>query len=176
MSQREATTCKLPLLDGEDTNTARLTVVESDLQSLERPSRFGTGDEASLNELLCTAWGLVLRCYTGQETVSFQFRQSICDDVISNPTVSRIHQSTYRVLFDEEESLSSCFAKAKDGFVDLGNERGNPSLSSAASDSASLSTAEYMNTSVWIQGKNCKDTQDVIVEKVFKPGLIARSE
>ena len=166
MSQREATSCKLPLLDGEDTNTVRLTVVESELQYVDRLQRLGKGDRASLNDLLCTAWGLLLRCYTGQENVSFQFRQSICDDLVSNSSVSRLSQSTFRMVFDEHESLSSCLAKAKDGYVDVGNQRGNPSLSSTASALASLSAADYQNTHVWIQGINCKDTQDIAVGKV----------
>ena len=160
--------CKLPLLDGEDTTTTRLTRVESEFQYVDKLQRAGKRDEASLNDLLCTAWGLLLRCYTGQDDISFHFRQNICDDLISNSAVSRLHQSTFRVVFDEHESLLSCFAKAKDSHVDVGSQRGNLSLSSTASDSASFSAADYQNTYVWVHGINCKDTQDIVVGKVVR--------
>ena len=166
MSQRQATSCKLPLLDGEDTNTAQLARVESEFQYVDKLQRAGKRDEASLSDKLCTAWGLLLRCYTGQDDISFHFRQNICDDLVSNSPVSRIYQSTFRVVFDEHENLLSCFAKAKDSHVDVGNQRGNLSLYPTASSSVSSSTADHQNTYVWVKSMNCKDAQDIAVEKV----------
>ena len=164
MSHTQATSCKLPLLDGEVTAKARLIVTDLQLGNIERIQHFGKGDITSFSELLCTAWGLLLRCYTGQDDISFHFHQSINEKLVSNSTVPPINQSTFRMVFDEHETLSTCFAKAKDGYA--GNERGGPSLVSTALESRSLSAASYQNTHVWIQDSTRKDTQDVAVEKV----------
>ena len=165
MSHAEATPCKLPLLDGDDTTDPRLLVVEKDLANVERRQGFSTGDVASVKDLLCTAWGLLLRCFTGQDEVSFHFRQDTIDNLVSNSAAPRTFQSIFQMVFDEHDSLATCLAKAKDGYA--GNEQRQPSLVSSGTGSTSLSATGHQNTHVWVQDANAIDAQNVAVDKVF---------
>ena len=164
MSHTEATPCKLPLLDGEKTTDSRLLTTETEFEYAERFQSLGNRDTASFNNLLCTAWGLLLRCFTGQDEISFHFRQNVTDDGLSNPAVSRTFQSMFQVEFDEHDSLATCYAKAKDGCA--GNERRQISLVSTVTDSASPSATGQQNTYVWVQGAS-DDAQDVVINKVI---------
>lgn len=165
MSYAEAASCRLPLLDGEDTTEPQLITTELELENVETLQRFANGDVASFNAMLCTAWGLLLRCYTGQDHVSFYFRQGNVDDPVPNSTVPRDSQSTFQMAFYDQESLSTCVLRAKDGYTD--DERGGPSLFSAVSDQRSFSGPYNRNTHVWVQGGIRKDMGGVIVRKVF---------
>lgn len=165
MSQLEAMSCKLSLLDGEDTTRSRLMMTEVELENPDRLQNLGKGDRASFNDMLCTAWGLLLRCYTGQDNVSFHFGQGNVDGLASKSAIPRDRQSIFRMEFCEQESLSTCVARAKDSYAD--NERGVPSLVSTVSDSRSFSASHYQNTHVWVEDASCEDTQDVTIQKVF---------
>lgn len=165
MSHTEAMSCKLPLLDGEDTSEPRLMVTELEFDNSEILQNFSKGDVVSFNDLLYTAWALLLRCYTGQDNVSFYLRQSNVDHLVPKSAVPRDHQPTFRMAFHDQESLSTCVARAKDGYAC--NERGGQSLVSTESDSRPFSAAHYQNTHVWVQDATCIDTQDVAVQKVF---------
>ena len=165
MSHTEATPCKLPLLDGEKTTDSRLLTTETEFEYAERFQSLGNRDTASFDNLLCTAWGLLLRCFTGQDEISFHFRQSVIDDGLSNPAVSRAFQSMFQVEFDEHDSLATCYAKAKDGYA--GNERRQTSLVSTVTDSASPPATGQQNTYVWVQGAS-DDAQDVAIDKVIQ--------
>lgn len=165
MSHVEATSCKLPLLDGEDSTAPRLTTTEFEPENAERLQKFDEGDVGSFNDILCTAWGLLLRCYTGQDNVFFHFRQSNVDNVVSNLAVHGDYQSTFQMTFHEQESLSTCISRAKDGYTD--DERGGTSLISTASDSRPFSSSHYQNTHVWVQNATRNDMQDVAVQKVL---------
>lgn len=169
MSQTEAITCKIPLLDGEDTTRPQLIETELELENVERLHYLGERDPASFNAVLCTAWGLLLRCYAGQDDVSFHFRQDCVDGSISNSAGPREHQSMFRIKFHEDENLSTCVARAKDGFAD--DERVGPFVVSTESDSRTFSVSRNQNTSVWVQNATCKVSQDVIVPKVCQSTL-----
>lgn len=156
--------CKLPLLDEEETTKSRLMTAEVELESAERFLNIARGDVVTFKDMLCTAWGLLLRCYTGQDNVSFYFRQGHVDDPVSNSAVPRDSHSTFRMSFHEQESLSLCVARAKDACADA--EREGPSLGPPVSDSRSLSASRDQNTHVWIRNATCKDTQDSAVQKV----------
>lgn len=164
MSQREATSCKLPLLDGGDTARSQLIMTELELENVERLHDIGKRDPASFNALLCTAWGLLLRCYTGQDDVSFHHRQDNVNELISNSASPREHFSAFRITFHETENLSMCVTRAKDGYAE--DERVGPSVVSKVSDSRSLSASRDQNTGVWVQNTTCKSPQDVAVPKV----------
>ena len=164
MSNSEAASCKLPLLDGEDSTRAHITVAELEPENIGRLQSFGNGDVSSFNDLLCTAWGLLLRCYTGQDDISFHFLQSVADDSVSKSIVPEANQSTFRAVFDEHECLSTCFAKAKDGYA--GNKRGSLSLVSTESDSRRFPAVGLQNTYVWVKDSTHTDTQNVAVQKV----------
>lgn len=70
--------CKLPLLDGSGTDIVSVDVKCGDI------------DEKTLT----TAWGLVLRCYTGQDDVAFQLH--------ANGKIQKL-----KIVFDENEPLSA---------------------------------------------------------------------
>ena len=161
MSHTEAISCKLPLLDGENTTRARLIEIELGLENVERLQDFNKKDPTPFNDLLCIAWGLLLRCYTGQDDISFHFRQNIVGDLVPNPAIPLINQSTFRMVFHEHESLSTCFAKAKVGYAE--NECGAPSLVPTVSDSSSYSAATHQNTHISVQDSTRKVAQDVVV-------------
>ncbi len=165
MANTEVTSCKLPLLDGEDAAENCLIMTELELEDTAIFQNFGKGEVASFDDLLCTAWALLLRCYTGQDNVSFHLRQSSVDDVASTLAVPRIRESSFRMSFEEHDSLSACISKAKDGYGS--NERAEPPIVSTVSESGSSFTADYQNTYVWIQDININDTQKIAVQKVF---------
>ncbi len=165
MSHTEAMSCKLPLLDGEDTSEPRLMTTALELESAEILQNFSKGNVASFDDMICAAWGLLLRCYTGQDNVSFYFEQDNADDLVSKSAVPRDRQSTFRMAFHEQETLSMCVARAKDGYGE--SERGGPSLVSTVSDSRSLPSSYYQNTHVRVEDATCKRMQDVAVQKVF---------
>lgn len=164
MSHTEAMSCKLPLLDGEDVARVRLLETELELESFDCLQEFGEKDVTSFNDLLCTAWGLLLRCYTGQDDISFHFRQINADDVLPTPDVHLNNPSVFRMAFDEHETLSTCFAKAKDGYSP---NSPNESVVSTVSDSSSSSAAGNQNTHVFIRDSTRKITQDIVVQKVL---------
>ena len=165
MSHTEATPCKLPLLDGGETADSRLLTTETELENVGRFQSLGNRDTASFNDLLCTAWGLLLRCFTGQDEISFHFRRNVIDDGVSNRAVPQTFQSMFRMEFDEHDSLATCYAKAKDGYA--GKERRQTSLVSTVPDSPSLSATGQQNTYIWIQDAS-NDAQDVAVDKVIR--------
>ena len=162
MSHTEATPCKLPLLDGEKTTESRLLTTETELEYAES---LGNRDKASFNPLLCTAWGLLLRCFTGQDEISFHFQHNVINDAVSNPAVPQSFQSMVQLEFNEHDSLATCCAEAKDGYA--GNERRQTSLVSTVPDSPSLSATGQQNTYVWVRDAS-DDARDVAVDKVIQ--------
>ena len=165
MSHTEATSCKLPLLDGEVTSEAQVVTTELELENIERLQSLGNGDTASFDDLLCTAWGLLLRCYTGQDNIAFHFRLSNDTDLVLNSDAPRVHHGIFRMVFEEHQSLSDCLPRAKDSCANY--ERGGPSLASTVSDSASSASGGVQNTHIWLQGGNHDDTQDSAIQKVY---------
>ena len=168
MSHTEATPCKLPLLDGERSTDSRLLTTETELEYAGKFQSLGNRDEASFNHLLCTAWGLLLRCFTGQDEVSFHFQHHEANDAVSNPAVSHTFQSLFRVEFDEHDSLATCYAKAKDSYA--GNEQRDTALVSTVPDSPSHSATNQQNTHLWIQDAD-DGVQDVAVDKVTQKSV-----
>ena len=164
MSHTEATPCKLPLLDGDKTTDSRLLTTDTEFEYAERFQSLGNRDIASFNHLLCTAWGLLLRCFTGQDEISFHFRHKVTNDAISDAAVSQTFQSMFQMEFDEHDNLATCYAKAKDGYA--GNEGKHTSSVSPAPDSPSLSATGQQNTYVWVRDAG-DDAQDVAVDKVI---------
>lgn len=164
MSHTEATPCKLPLLDGEKTTGTRLLSIETEFELAERFQGLGSRDTESFSNLLWAAWGLLLRCFTGQDKISFHFLRNGIDDRVSDPAVSRTFQSTVRMVFDEQDSLATCYAKAKDGYD--GDERSQTSLAATEPDSPSFSVTGQQNTYVWVQNPG-ENGQDAAVDKVF---------
>ena len=166
MSRTEAISCKLPLLDG-DNATNRPLRIELEPGKAEIFRNSGNGDIEAFNDLLCVAWGLVLRCYTGQNNVSFHFQQNLASDLISNSTGSQTGQSLFRIEFDERENLSTCCTKARASHTF--NQRREPFLVSTTSESDVPSPAGHQNTLVWVQHPNSHNTFNAQVQKVRSP-------
>ena len=161
MSHTQATSCILPLLDGEDISSPRLISTEIELEVGEKFRAVGKSNGSPSNDMLCTAWGLLLRCYTGQDDVSFHFRHGNVEDLISNPAAPSDHHSTFRMVFVEEETLLKCIGKAQDCYAD--DESGSQPSVSAGSES---SFSQYQNSVVWVQDASRKNTQDTLIRKV----------
>lgn len=170
MSHIEATSCRLPLLDGETGTESQHKIIAFELEDTTILHDHGKGDVASLNGLLCTAWGLLLRCFTGQDSVAFQFRQSIIDNVNLTSGVPRIQQSGFQIAFQEHEPLSMCLAKAKDAYA--GTEWGRASSVSEMSELRSSTAATHQNTYVHVQDTAHENTQDVVIQKVAKTTVL----
>ena len=139
-------------------------VTDLDLDNGEGLHGFSRESAESFKNMLCTTWGLLLRCYTGQGNISFHFHQGNVDESVSNPAAPRGYHSTFRMEFHEQESLSTCVARAKDAYANA--ERKGPSLVSPESDVRSLSASHEQNTHVWVRSGTQEDTQDGAVQKV----------
>ena len=162
MSHTEATSCTLPLLDGEDISNPHLISTEIQLEVGEKFPDFGKSSASPFNDMLCTAWGLLLRCYTGQDDVSFHFRHGNIEEIKSNPAALSDHFSTFRMVFLEEDTLLKCIRKAQDCYAD--DVRGSQPLVSASWESSS---PQYRNSFVWVQDTLLEDTQDTLIQKVY---------
>ena len=99
----EAEPCKLPLLDGESNGATETVTTEVQLHNAGRIQEVCREDRTLVDGMICTAWALLLRCYTGQDHVTFEYRDSM------KPTAPLV-----RVIFDEEETLMNYAEKAKD--------------------------------------------------------------
>ena len=161
MSHTEATSCTLPLLDGEDISSPHLISAEIELEVGEKFRSFDKGNGSPFNDILCTAWGLLLRCYTGQDDVSFHVRNGNIGKLISSPATPSDHLPTFRMAFADEDTLLKCIRKAQDWYAN--DVRGRQPLASARSES---SLSQYQNSFVWVQDASCKDTQDTLIQKV----------
>ncbi|KAL8995122.1 MAG: hypothetical protein Q9169_005085 [Polycauliona sp. 2 TL-2023] len=102
MSSRDNAICRLPLLDGEPDTGSQVIAVHVEPARLAILLASFHRDQAAAAALLYTAWGLVLRCYTGQDEILFETR--------NNSSVS-----LFRVAFEGNEPLSACIAKAVAG-------------------------------------------------------------
>ncbi len=151
MSHTEAVTCKLPLLDGERNFESRIIAAEVELQHAGTLQELCAQDrdKANLNDILCTAWGLLLRCYTGQDDIFFQFRQTNSDGERS---------SAVRMAFHEQESLSTYIERARQGNTEPLELR-RPRPPTASSNAHSASGSSDSNTTLWVQEVGSPDGQ-----------------
>ena len=161
MSHTEATSCTLPLLDGEDISSPHHISTEIELEVGEKFRGFDKSNGSPFNDVLCTAWGLLLRCYTGQDDVSFHFRNGNTEKLISNAATPSDHLSMCRMSFVENDTLLKCIRKAQDCYTD--DLRGSQPLASGRSES---SFSQYQNSFVWVQDASRKDAQDTSIQKV----------
>ena len=161
MSHTEATSCTLPLLDGKDISNPHLISTEIELEVGETFRGFDKSNGSPFNDMLCTAWGLLLRCYTGQDDVSFHFRHGNIEKLTPNSAAPSDRLSTFRMAFIEEDTLLKCIRKARDCYAD--DVRGSQPLVSARSES---SFSKYQNSFVWVQDASLEDKQDTLIQKV----------
>lgn len=104
--------CKLPLLDGDVKLVSGPLVTEVELEQLERLLQILKQAEGSLEGIICTAWGLLLRCYTGQDHVCFQLIWDENFDLARKLGASEDDELAFRMDFQEQESLSTYLPRA----------------------------------------------------------------
>lgn len=108
LSTSDVESCKLPLLDGETSGSSEIirTNVELDREVFSDLCRC---HGLRLRSLLCTAWALVLRCYTGQDRATFEY---ITED-------SHTVAPSLRMILDQDETLSSHTENAQNAIAEF---------------------------------------------------------
>lgn len=140
----EAESCKLPLLDGEKDGSTNFITTELVLRSVEDIMSAHRHDKTLLYSTACTAWGLLLRCYTGQDRVTFQYK---------NNNISAA-ASLLRTDFDEEESLSMYTEEAKHAITCIEHDS---LLTTSSTIPVGSQRASLVNTAVCICDYDCSD-------------------
>ncbi|KAL9595554.1 MAG: hypothetical protein Q9219_006374, partial [cf. Caloplaca sp. 3 TL-2023] len=105
MSTVENSFCKLSLLDGDAKSSPQ--VITVDLVSgdvIEKLHQLYGQDRTVFDDVLLTAWSLLLRCYTGQDQISFRTRSSI---------TPHHNESLFQMAFQREERLRACLERAR---------------------------------------------------------------
>ncbi|KAL6714216.1 hypothetical protein ACLMJK_008711 [Lecanora helva] len=126
-----AQNCKLPLLDGGKDNSANIISAEVELQNAAKIHEVCHGDRSLICGILCTAWTLVLRCYTGQDELTFRYKHGV-----NRPAL------LLRTILDEESKLSDCAEKAKDAIGSIDQKRQDAAADAiTATGNADVSTA-----------------------------------
>ncbi len=128
----ETETCKLPLLDGEASESAETIITELELENAGNAREIYHDDRPLFYGAVCIAWALLLRCYTGQEQATFRFNHDKMN------TTARL----LRTVFDDEVLLSKYVKEAEKTISRLG-ETNNPAQSSK-------SASNPVNTTIYI--------------------------
>lgn len=102
---KHAILCKLPLLDGEKGPQAGPITVDVEPESLGRLQRMIPSDRSGLKGMICAGWGLLLRCYTGQDEVCFNFRQQSGGLPGNIPFAQQDTRSSLGITFSSEGKL-----------------------------------------------------------------------
>lgn len=144
-----AVVCKLPLLDGEHEPTVRPTMVEVNLECLKKLQQVFEEDEKHLQGLICAAWGLLLRCFTGQDEVCFYLQRSNGTSLSQPSSDSETTRSIVRLSFSEDEKLSDQIPKAQDAIANL-EQRPQSHCNTPAKKSSDPACCQA-NTMVWFQ-------------------------
>ena len=150
--------CKLPLLDGETDSAPRAFATEVKLQEVAQLRELYFGNKSYLEGLICTAWGLVLRCFTGQDDVSFHFRRSKTAFPIPESATVHENRSKFQISFRENEVLAAHIQRAQESAQLVHQARpslhrltSDSSLHSFATDKSSSEASLDANTMIWIQ-------------------------
>ncbi|KAI4192889.1 MAG: hypothetical protein LQ346_004104 [Caloplaca aetnensis] len=112
MSSAGSISCILPLLDGDAEASPRVIAVDSvsgdvgDLQKLYRE------DKAIFDSYVCTAWALLLRCYTGLDLVRFEFFGSASQNEDEMPSEPGRRWSSVQLALQDDEPLTKIVERA----------------------------------------------------------------
>ncbi|OCL14025.1 nonribosomal peptide synthase [Glonium stellatum] len=112
----ESGPCQFPRLRTGVSGPRRPVSIRVSLEHLQKLQQLLASDEAALWNLLRTAWGILLRCYTGRDDVYFGYHESDLGALVSGgPTGSDIHlrTSVVRFLLDDTISLAKILEKSK---------------------------------------------------------------
>ncbi|KAL8819210.1 MAG: hypothetical protein Q9223_002309 [Gallowayella weberi] len=108
MSSTQNVLCHLPLLDGDASATHQIVAVDLESGDLETLLELYKRDKTAADSRLCTAWALLLRCYTGQDEVCFYVRRTADEGPGQQSTA---HASSYHYAFHEDLPLSAARAE-----------------------------------------------------------------
>lgn len=91
-----------------------------DLEHMQKLRQLPADDEAALPSLLRTAWGLVLRCYTGLDDVCFAYQEARPGSTVNerlryDPHVNGVPFA--RVTVGDGLSIGATLAKIKDEYL-----------------------------------------------------------
>ena len=107
--------CRLPLLDGEEEAAPRIIKTDVNLEQAARLKDLYRENKSYLEGLVCTAWGLVLRCFTGQDEVSFHFRRSRSARPVPENAPVHDNRAKFQMSFRENEILLAHIQRAQEG-------------------------------------------------------------
>ena len=102
-SVSEVEACKLPLLDGESSGPLEIITTVIQLQNAGNNLDSRRRDRTQFSSTACTAWAILLRCYTGQDQVTFEYTTDNADATVS----------LLQMNFDENEILSKYTESAR---------------------------------------------------------------
>ena len=167
--------CKLPLLDGKGSSASQSLTTQVSFEHVEKLLHICREREAYLEALLYTAWGLLLRCFAGQDGVSFHVGRGECDSTDPKSVALTEHRSVFQMTFDANETLLAYIQKVQ---TDLKSSRQTQcSPSSITSDVHSSSIMPGCNSTVWIQERaHTRPTQDESMQKLQDPKFIEVSQ
>ena len=149
----EAEPCKLPLLDGEPNGTPETITTEVELLNASRIHEVCRQDRPLLYGMICTAWALLLRCYTGQDHVTFEYQHSM------KPKAPLLC-----MIFDEEATLTDCVKKAEDAIPCAEQKRKDAAADAVPAKSNMVSTTvciDDADPSGWLGAKADDGPQQV---------------
>ena len=146
--------CKLPLLDGDTNTTAHVITTEVEPENSADFQEIYSKDREDFEILLCATWGLLLRCYTGQEAVSFHF-QGCCNKAFRVGSATAEQKHTVTVEMQEMETLASYVEKTQTRHTMLTNEESRSEFSKL--NNRSIATSTDINTTIQIQNDDSLD-------------------
>ena len=140
--------CKLPLLDGDaDKTAAQLLRVE--LGDCDKLQKLYHADYNHSESVLCTAWALLLRCYTGQDDIVFHLRSKGS----RQPSPSKV-----QITFEDDSALSSYTQRALEEIASLAQNKSPGGVVPSGADSSFAS--QDTNTGLWIRDTTPLKTLD----------------
>ena len=144
----EYPSCKLPLLDGRADTKIQILTAKVELEDEETIREDPHTDNAALTALICTAWGLLLRCYTGRDDVAFQLRAGDLADRSQGPSAPHLKTQMFAITFDENDTLSTSIKTAKNSYASL--RHNPPAKQSNNLGSQFASASQGCNSGIWI--------------------------
>lgn len=112
MSSARSMSCILPLLDGDAEASPRVIAVDSvsgdvgDLQKLYK------NNKDRFDSYVCTAWAILLRCYTGLDLVCFQLYANASQEEAGIPSEPRQAAPLLQLALGQDEPLSNIVERA----------------------------------------------------------------
>ena len=171
-----AVACKLPLLDGEAEPTASPLTAEVTPECMKKLQEIAPSDIRRLQGMICAAWGLLLRCYTGQDAVCFYLRRNFSAASNQTPSVQQDTRSGLEMSFAENDLLLNQISRAQHDITDL-EQTSEPARDSHSNARSQLSL-DHTNTMIWFHREHASPFETRVgwereqsqqVSKVFSP-------